>query len=117
MSEVAHTFVLIGSLIVAALFAAVAPAMAQEMPTFRIEMNDGTISPLRVEVPANKPFKLELHNTGKTPSEFESVEINREKVLAPQSESFLVIRRLAPGEYTFFDDFHPEAPKATLVAK
>ena len=101
----------------AGLAIAALPAAAQEMPTFRIEMSDGTISPLRVEVPANKPFKLELHNTGKTPVEFESTELNREKVLAPQSESFIVFRRLSPGEYTFFDDFHPEAPKATLVAK
>src|SRR4051794_865386 len=73
-------------------------AAQEEMPTFRIEMSDGTISPLRIEVPANKPFKLELHNTGKTPSEFESAELNREKVLAPQSQSFIVFRRVSPGE-------------------
>jgi hypothetical protein len=97
--------------------AMLAPAAAEDMPTFKVEMSDGTISPMRLEVPANKPFKLELHNTGKTPSEFESTELNREKVLAPQSQSFIVFRRLSPGEYTFFDDFHPEAPKAMLVAK
>jgi len=100
-----------------ALLAVAAPGWAEEMPTFRIDMKDGTISPLRIEVPANKPFKLELHNTGKAPSEFESVELNREKVLAPQSQSFIVFRKLSPGEYTFFDDFHPEAPKAILVVK
>jgi hypothetical protein len=97
--------------------AALAPAAAEDMPTIRIEMNDGTITPLRIEVPANKPFKLEIHNTGKTPGEFESTELNREKVVAPQSQSFIVFRRLSPGEYAYFDDFHPEAPKGTLVAK
>jgi hypothetical protein len=105
------------ALVVALLAAAATPVRAQGMPTFRIEMKDGTISPLRIEAPANKPFKLELHNTGKTPSEFESTELNREKVLAPQSQSFIVFRKLSPGEYTFFDDFHPEAPKALLVVK
>lgn len=100
-----------------ALTAYAAPCRAQDMPTFRIEMKDGTISPLRIEVPANKPFKLELHNTGETPSEFESTELIKEKVLAPQSQSFLVIRKLAPGEYKFFDDFHPDAPQATIVAR
>lgn len=97
--------------------AATAPGRADEMPTFRIEMKDGAITPLRIEVPANTPFKLELHNTGNTPTEFESVELNREKVLAPQSQSFIVFRKLSPGEYTFFDDFHPDAPKALLVVK
>jgi hypothetical protein len=37
-------------------------------------------------------------------------------VLAPGSKSSLVIRTLDPGEYEFFDDFHPQA-KGTLVAK
>lgn len=107
-------------LALAALFLAAfaaAPARADEMPTIRIEMKDGAITPLRIEAPANKPFKLELHNTGKTPVEFESIELNREKVLAPQSQSFIVFRKLSPGEYTFFDDFHPDAPKALLVVK
>jgi hypothetical protein len=105
------------ALLFALLAVVTAPGRADEMPTFRIEMKDGAITPLRIEAPANKPFKLELHNTGKTPTEFESVELNREKVLAPQSQSFIVFRKLSPGEYTFFDDFHPDAPKALLVVK
>lgn len=106
----------LAAILLAAAVAAM-PARAQEMPTFRIEMKDGAITPLRIEAPANKPFKLELHNIGKTPVEFESIELNREKVLAPQSRSFIVFRKLSPGEYTFFDDFHPDAPKALLVVK
>jgi hypothetical protein len=90
---------------------------AQDLPVFVIEMKDGVITPLRLEVPANRPFKLELRNTGTTPAEFESLELHREKVLAPQSTSFIVFRNLDPGEYKFFDDFHPDAPQAVLVAK
>ena len=90
---------------------------AEEMPVFRIEMKDGTIEPLRLEVPAGTAFKLELRNSGNSPVEFESLPLRKEKVLAPQSSSSLVFRRLAPGEYGFFDDFHPDAAKALLVAK
>jgi hypothetical protein len=92
-------------------------AVAEEMPAFSIQFKDGTIAPLRLEVPAGRPFKIELHNTGKTPAEFESTELHLEKVLAAQSSSFIVIRRLGPGEHKFFDDFHPGAPQAVLVAK
>ena len=94
-----------------------APVRADEMPTFSIEFRDGTITPLRLAVPADHPFKLELHNTANTPAEFESTELHLEKVLAAQSSSFLVIHRLAPGEHKFFDDFHPDAPRAVLIAK
>ena len=92
-------------------------AHAQDTPTFTIEFHDGKVSPTRLEVPAKTRFRIELNNTGVTPAEFESNELRLEKVLAPKSKSVLVIRTLDPGEYKFFDDFHPEAPKAVLVAK
>nr|WP_245257566.1 cupredoxin domain-containing protein [Methylocapsa acidiphila] len=96
---------------------ATAAARADDEPTFSIEFHDGKVEPLRIEVPANRRFKLELRNTGASPAEFESGELRKEKVLAPNSTSILVFRTLDPGEYSFFDDFHPDAPKAVLVAK
>ena len=93
------------------------PGLAADDPTFTIEFKDGTVAPLRIDVPANTRFKLELHNSGISPAEFESTELRKEKVLAPDTTSVLVFRTLDPGTYTFFDDFHPDAPKATLVAK
>lgn len=90
---------------------------AADDPVFSIEFHDGKVTPLRIEVPANRRFKLELHNSGTTPAEFESNELRKEKVLAPDTVSVLVFHTLDPGEYAFFDDFHPDAPKAVLVAK
>ena len=92
-------------------------AKADVTPTFSIEFHDGKVTPTRLEVPANRRLRIELHNTGITPAEFESTQLRVEKVLAAQSTSVLVIRTLDPGQYTFFDDFHPNAPKAVLVAK
>jgi hypothetical protein len=94
-----------------------APLRADDAPSFTLEFHDGKVSPLRVEVPANTRFTLELRNTGDTPAEFESAELRKEKVLSPNSTSILVFRTLDPGEYQFFDDFHPDAPKAVIVAK
>ena len=104
-------------LLAAALLLAAAPAAAAEEPTFQIVFKGGTISPQRLEVPANTRFRLELRNEDDAPAEFESVELHKEKVLAPKSQSVMVIRTLDPGEYSFFDDFHPGSPPAVLVAK
>lgn len=93
------------------------PVLADEEPVFRIEFKDGVVTPRRLDVPARRRFSLELHNLGETPAEFESRELRKEKVLAPGTSSVLVIRTLEPGEYDFFDDFHPDAPSAVLVAK
>jgi hypothetical protein len=92
-------------------------ARAEDDPVFRIEFNDGQMTPSRLDVPANKRFKLELVNKGTTPAEFESVELRKEKVIAPGVTTSLVIKNLDPGEYKFFDDFHLNAPPALLVAK
>ena len=107
----------LAAVLLSVLLAGGAPLRAEEEPTFTLEFRDGVVSPLRVEVPANTRFKLELRNTGGTPAEFESGELRKEKVVSPNSTAILVFRTLDPGEYAFFDDFHPDAPKAVIVAK
>src|SRR3954452_25266136 len=100
----------------ASLLAVGSPVFAADEPTFAIEFKDGTVTPTRIEVPAQMRFKLELTNSGKSAAEFETKSPKFEKVLAAGTKSSLVIRTLDPGEYEFFDDFHPQA-KGTLVAK
>jgi uncharacterized cupredoxin-like copper-binding protein len=93
------------------------PASAEETPTFTLELDDGKITPLRLEVPAGTRFKIALVNKGSTPAEFESSQLRKEKVLAPGAHSSLVFTKLDPGEYEFIDEFHPEAPKGVIVAR
>ena len=100
-----------------ALAATAFPALAGDESTFRIEFRNGHISPGRIEGPAKTRFRLELVNTGEMPAEFESLELRKEKVIAPGSETVMVIRTLDPGEYSFFDDFQPGSPPAILTAK
>jgi plastocyanin len=99
---------------VSALLASV--AHAADLPTFRLEMNDGKLNPARIEVPAGQRIKIEIFNTGKSAVEFESLQLRKEKVLAPGGTSFVVIVPQEPGEYRFFDDFHKEA-QGVIVAK
>ena len=90
---------------------------AADEPVFNIEMNDGVITPSRIEVPAKTRFKIIIRNTGKMPAEFESTELRKEVVIPAGGEAPLIIRTLDAGEYKFFDDFQPGAPPALLVAK
>jgi len=94
-----------------------ATTFASDLLTFKLEMADGKFNPARIEVPAGQRIKIEIHNVGKTAAEFESVELRKEKVLAPGAQSFVVIAPLRPGEYKFFDDFHLNMPQGAIVAK
>ena len=91
-------------------------ASAADLQTFKLEMADGKLNPARIEVPAGQRIKIEIHNTGKSAIEFESLQLRKEKVLAPGADSFVVIAPLSPGEYKFFDDFHQSA-QGVIVAK
>ncbi len=105
-------------ILVALLDAAFAVSAYADTSTFTIEFHDGKITPLRTEVPANRQFTIEFRNTGATAAEFESHKLHKEHVLAPNSRSVLVFQPLKPGEYTYFDDFHPSTdPKPLLEAK
>ena len=92
------------------------PALADD-PTFKIDIKDGVITPLEMEVPANARIRLEVTNSGTSPAEFESVQLKKEKVIAGGNTSVMVIRNLDPGTYDFFDDFHIDMPHAKITAK
>jgi hypothetical protein len=91
-------------------------ALAEDMPVFRLVARDGVFEPKTIEVPANQRFKIEIANEGKTPIEFESRDLKQEKVLAGGAKSYVVINRLKPGTYVFFDDYNPSS-KGEIVAK
>ncbi|MQY50802.1 cupredoxin domain-containing protein [Rhodocyclus tenuis] len=99
------------------LFAALAPVQAQEIPTFNLTIRAGHFVPDTLEVPAGSKFRLMIKNEGPGAEEFESIELKKEKVLAPGASSFLIFQPLKPGTYKFFGDFHPETAQGRIVAK
>lgn len=92
-------------------------ARASDMPTFLLVMKDGRLFPETLEVPANTRFRLEVRNEGPGATEFESLELKKELVLAPGVTRRLVFVPLKPGSYRFFDEFHPDTAQGRIVAK
>lgn len=114
----ASPLALAAALLGAGLFAP-APATASELKTYDMELKDGVITPQTLEVEAGTTFKIVVRNTGTTPAEFESLRLRKEKVLGPGVTSFVVIRRLSPGTYKFYDEFHmdQESANGVIIAK
>lgn len=107
-----------GALVLASsLLLALAPLRAQELPSFNLLIRAGRFVPSTLEVPANTKFRLLIKNEGPGAEEFESVELRKEKVLAPGASSFLIFQPLKPGSYKFFGDFHPDTAQGQLLAK
>jgi plastocyanin len=96
----------------------VVPAIAvADVPTFEITIKDHKFSPDIVEIPANQKVKLRIVNSDATPEEFESYDLNREKIITANSTGVVFVGPLKPGEYQFFGEFNPETAKGKLVVK
>src|ERR1700756_2882670 len=71
-----------------------------------ITLKDHQFSPPELVLPASQKIKLVVKNEQTTPAEFESAELNREKVVQANSEITVILGPLDPGSYGYFDDFH-----------
>ncbi|WKE65179.1 cupredoxin domain-containing protein [Gallaecimonas kandeliae] len=87
------------------------------MPELSISIKDHRFEPAELQVPAGQKVKLIVHNLDATPEEFESYELNREKVIPGNSKALVFIGPLAPGEYPFFGEFNQDSAQGRLVAK
>ena len=96
-------------------FAAV-PAFADE-PTFTLVIQDHRFEPAELTIPAGTKVKLVVENRDATPEEFESHELNREKVVAGKSSATIWIGPLKPGRYPFFGEFNEKTAQGVIVAK
>jgi Cupredoxin-like domain len=88
-----------------------------ETSEFTIAIKNHRFDPPVVTVPANTKVKLVIENQDPTPEEFESHDLNREKVVAGGAKASIWVGPLTPGTYIFFGEFHPDTASGTLVAK
>lgn len=82
-----------------------------------LTLKNNQFSPRELTVPAGQKVKITVKNLDTTPAEFESSDLNREKVVAANSEIFVFIGPLDAGRYGFFDDFHRDKTTGTIIAK
>ena len=76
-------------------------------PVFEIEIRNHLFIPSEFTIPANTKVKLIVYNRDPTPEEFESYELNREKVIVGNRKAIIFIGPLPAGEYPFFGEFYP----------
>lgn len=81
------------------------PAAAQEASA-SLSIGAGGFSPRTLTVKAGVKIVLTVTNSTSKAAEFESAELNREKVVPPGSSVTVYIGPLSPGTYPFFDDFN-----------
>lgn len=84
---------------------------------FALTLRDHRFEPAEIRVPAQQKIKLVVHNQDATPEEFESHELNREKVIAPGAKANIYVGPLKPGRYPFIGEFHEQTARGVLIAE
>jgi plastocyanin len=86
-------------------------------PEIPLAIRNHQFEPAEVRIPAGQKVKLVVHNQDTTPEEFESHELNREKVIAPGTKANIYIGPLKPGRYPFFGEFHEKTARGVVIAE
>ncbi|HHJ35556.1 MAG TPA: cupredoxin domain-containing protein [Gammaproteobacteria bacterium] len=102
-------------IVISQLFLAV-PAYA-DTQKFTIKIKNNLFYPSEIVVPAQTKVKLVILNQDSTTEEFESYELNREKIILGKRKGTIFIGPLEPGEYPFFGEFHPETALGKIIAR
>jgi hypothetical protein len=92
-------------------------AFADDAVVYTLVLKDHRFQPAELTVPVGKKIKLLIENRDETSDEFESFELNREKVLPGQRTTTLFIGPLEEGRYPYFGEFAEETAKGVIIAK
>lgn len=93
------------------------PLQAENLPSFNLTAKDGHFTPVKLEIPAGQKIKLVIKNEGPGPEEFESSDLNREKLIMPGKTADVIIGPLKPGVYGFYGEFHPKTARGQIVVR
>jgi len=97
-------------------FVCSAQLIASELPIYSLTIENHLFFPARLDVPSDTKFKLEIKNNDSSIEEFDSFDLNREKVIFPGRKAVLYVGPLTKGEYHFFGEYNRSTAIGTLVA-
>ena len=96
---------------------ALAPLAAADPPEYTLTIKNHRFTPVELTIPADTKVKLIVVNQDATPEEFESHELNREKVVTGNASINVYVGPLKAGRYLYFGDFHQDTAQGILIAR
>ena len=94
---------------------AFAPVLAAEVPEVRLVIKDHRFDPAELKVRSGQKVKLIIENKDATPEEFESYELNREKIVSGNATITVFVGPLEKGRYPFFGEFNKDSAQGALI--
>jgi len=84
---------------------------------YKLTIKSHRFQPSELVIPTDQRVKLLVVNQDATPEEFDSYDLNREKIIAGNSRAIIFIGPLTSGRYVFTGEFHAATAQGAIVAK
>ncbi|MGB0938535.1 MAG: cupredoxin domain-containing protein [Colwellia sp.] len=84
---------------------------------FHLTIENHVFTPSELKVPANEKVKLIIYNKDKVAEEFDSFDLNREKVLFPDKKTTIYIGPLQEGRYEYFGEYNPNTARGIILVE
>lgn len=82
-----------------------------------ISIQGHRFQPAELVVASGQKIKLSVENRDATPEEFESHDLNREKLISGNSSATIFVGPLSPGRYRFYGEFNEKSAQGVIVAQ
>jgi hypothetical protein len=92
-------------------------ALLAQTPVIELRIKDHLFYPSEIRVPENEKVKLLVYNEDDTPEEFESYNLNREKIIVGHRKAVIFIGPLPAGIYPFFGEFNPKTAQGVVIVE
>jgi plastocyanin len=91
------------------------PPSAYAEEGYKLTLQDHQFKPAELSITAGQKVKVFVENKDSSPEEFESYELNREKIVPAGGKITVFLGPLKPGRYKFFGEFHKDTAQGTVV--
>ncbi len=93
------------------------PKTVEKKEFYEIFIKDHKFTPETITVPAGQKIKLIVHNQDPTPEEFESHDLNREKIILGNKKATIFVGPLKAGKYHYFGEFNMDTANGYIIAE
>ncbi|MDO7086542.1 cupredoxin domain-containing protein [Pseudocolwellia sp. AS88] len=82
---------------------------------YHLSIKHHIFTPTTLTIPANEKVKIIIENHDDVAEEFESFDLNREKVIFAGRKSTIYVGPLPEGTYEYFGEFHPNTARGKII--
>src|ERR1035441_6801988 len=90
---------------------------AADQGPYIIVIKDHQFIPLQLSIPVGQKIKITVEDQDPTVEEFESFDLNREKIVSGNKKIIVFIGPLKKGTYKYFADFHQKTAQGVIIAQ